>query len=232
MVIPLSVCQLFERLINMRTNGNSRTQIHRSSFNGIKCTGRNQGCIYRDICVGGNHQRMIQDLRTRNTGKIEITMVRQIHNSRFVCCSLIFDIDSIIVRQCICNLKVQIPGETGFTVLGEIRQFHTLVIYLFGIPNNRMVTFRTTMQAMPIVIQRKLVFHTVQRELTICDTVSITTDQSAVIIVWIVHILLDIIVSQDNVRHFAILVRNHNRHQAPTPVCHTGFRTILVLQHI
>ena len=87
------------------------------------------------------------------------------------------------------------------------------------------------MQAMSVVILRKLVLNTIQRKLAICNTVSITTDP-AVVIVWIVHILLDIIVSQDDIRHFAILVRNHNRYQAPAPVCHTGLRTILVLQHI
>ena len=175
---------------------------------------------------------MIQNLRTRNTGKVEIAMVRQVHDSRFVRCSFVFDIDGIVIRQCVCDFQVQISGETGFTIFGEIRQFHTLVIYLFGIPNNRMITFRTTMQAMSVVILRKLVLNTIQRKLAICNTVSITTDQPAVVIVWIVHILLDIIVSQDDIRHFAILVRNHNRYQAPAPVCHTGLRTILVLQHI
>ena len=159
-------------------------------------------------------------------------MVRQVHNSRLVCRSFVFDIDSIVIRQRICNLQVQVSGETGFTVFGEICQFHTLAVYLFGIPNNRMVTIRPTMQAMPVVILRELVFNAVQREFTISDTVPVTTDQPAVVIVWIVHILLDIIVSQDDIRHFAILVRNHNRYQAPAPVCHTGLCTILVLQHI
>ena len=56
-----------ERIIDMCANCNCRTQVHRSSFYRIKRTGRDQCFVNRDIGICRNHNRMIQNLRTRNT---------------------------------------------------------------------------------------------------------------------------------------------------------------------
>ena len=53
---------------------------------------------------------------------------------------------------------------------------------LFRVPNYRVISFRTSMQAMPVIILRKLILRSVQRKLTIRDTVAITSDQTTIVI--------------------------------------------------
>ena len=71
-------------------------------------TSRPPGYMYpRRSC-----DRMIHDLRAGDAGKIKITMVCQIHDSRFIRRRLVvFNINGVIIRQLIDHLDIQITGK-------------------------------------------------------------------------------------------------------------------------
>ncbi|EJW96102.1 hypothetical protein EVA_15791 [gut metagenome] len=175
---------------------------------------------------------MVQNLGTRNTRKVEITMVSQIDHCRFVGCGLIMDIDSVIVCKDVNHLHIQVAWETSLTILGQVCKLKGLVVDLLSVPNNSMITFWTTMQAVAIVVLRQLILITIKLELAIGDTVAVSTDQSTIIHVWISHILIDVIIAQHHVCHLSILIWNHHRHKTSAPIGNTSLSSTTIPQHI
>ena len=114
-VIPTPELQLLERVVNLFADSYRSTLIQRSTINRTDTYG-NQSAVNRSVVVCINHNQLVQHIGTGNTGEIEITMVCQVHNRLLVGCSFIFDTDSIVIRQRISNLDIQISGEAGFTV--------------------------------------------------------------------------------------------------------------------
>ena len=88
------------------------------------------------------------------------------------------------------------------------------------------------MQAMAVIILRKLILRSVQRKLTIRDAVAIASDQGTIIHVWVRHVLRDIIVTQHHVRHLTVLIRHHHGNQASAPIRYASLSPFLILQHI
>ena len=115
MIVTTTVNQLRKRIVDISAYHYRFAEIHRSAFHGFD-TGRDQSLVHRVICIRIDHDRMIHDLRAGNTGKVEITMVCQIHDSRFIRRSLVLNINGVIIRQLIDHLDIQITGETCLTV--------------------------------------------------------------------------------------------------------------------
>ena len=88
------------------------------------------------------------------------------------------------------------------------------------------------MQAMPVIILRKLILRSVQRKLTIRDTVAITSDQTTIVIIRKSYILSDIIIPKHNIRHLTVLIRHHHGNQASAPIRYASLSPFLILQHI
>src|SRR5574344_2671240 len=81
MVVTLAISKLWKCVVNMSTNSDWHTQIHRSSSYRIHGSGWNQSRVNRQICIGIDHDYMVKNLRSRNTRQIEITVVCQVYNS-------------------------------------------------------------------------------------------------------------------------------------------------------
>ncbi|OAV63392.1 hypothetical protein Barb6_03771 [Bacteroidales bacterium Barb6] len=110
-------------------------------------------------------------------------------------------------------------------------QFKRLRICLIGIPQLDVIAVRTSVQAMPVVVLRQLVFLPVQREFALRDTVSEATNQGTVIPVGS-QIIPDIVVAQHHIRQLSIPVRHHQRYQPPSVIGNAGFCPVPVRQHI
>ena len=175
---------------------------------------------------------MINNLRARYTGKVEIAVVRQVHHGRLVGRRLIANVHSVVIGQFVSHLHRKVTREACLAVRREIGQLQGLVIKLLRIPNHSVIAFRTAMQAVAVVVLRQVIFRTIQRKLRISNTVAITTDQTTIVVVRVGHVLVDVVIAQHHIRQFTVLVRHHDRHQATAPVRHAGLSALLIGQYI
>ena len=161
--------------------------------------------------------------------KIEIRVVCHIHDSRLVRFRFITDINGIVICQLHQDFASDISREAFFTVFCDISKFHFLGIRLHCIKHAILETLRATVQAMPVVIARQLIFNAVQRKFTLINTVCITADTSSKI-GRLTDVILNRIKPQHYVTHLSVLIGNHYGNDTPTEVCNANFHIVLITQ--
>ena len=94
-------------------------------------------------------------------------------------------------------------------------------------------TGRSAVKAMSEIVLRKVILHTVDRELTLIDTVGIASDSCAEIALMILRIIiLNIVKSKDNITPYTVLVGNQNRSDTTTEIGYIHLHTGLVFQTV
>jgi hypothetical protein len=101
---------------------------------------------------------------------------------------------------------------------------------LFGIPYTGMIACRTSVQMVRAIVHGQLIFYTVQFELTLGDTVSVTTDEGAKEWFWTVDCLVNSVMALDDIGIVAIFVRYHDSYYGTTIISNGYFGTRFVLQ--
>ena len=88
----------------------------------------------------------------------------------------------------------------------------------------------TTVQAVGAVVNGKLVAFTVECELTFCDAVAITTDKGSEVATFGTELLVvgNVVVTEADIRHVAVLVRHHDADDASTEVGEAHLHAVLV----
>ena len=69
----------------------------------------------------------------------------------------------------------------------------------------------------------------VELECRTTDTVCITSDRSTEV-AWLSHVVVDVVETENDVNHLAVLVRNHDRHETSAEVCDTYLHSIGICQ--
>jgi hypothetical protein len=82
-VVSSAIPELFVVLRNSRADGHWLSKIERSALDGGDFAGRNRCGIDRRVSVGIDRQLVIENV-TRAAGEIEVGMMRQIDQRRFV----------------------------------------------------------------------------------------------------------------------------------------------------
>ena len=141
--------------------------------------------------------------------KIKIRVVGHIYNRRFVCFRFVLNIDGIIVRQFHQHFTSDVSRKTFFTVFCTVSQLQFLRIQQFGIKHPVLESLRSAVQTMTVVIAGKLIFYTIQSELSLIDTIGITSD-SGTEIRRLADIVLNRIETENNVTHLSVFVGNHH----------------------
>ena len=98
--------------------------------------------------------------------KVKIRVVGHIYNRRFVCFRFVLNIDGIIVRQFHQHFTSDVSRKTFFTVCCTVSQLQFLRIQQFGIKHPVLESLRSAVQTMTVVIAGKLIFYTIQSELS------------------------------------------------------------------
>jgi hypothetical protein len=80
------------------------------------------------------------------------------------------------------------------------------------------------------IVYSQLVFYTIQFELTLCDTVSVTTDEGAKEWFWTVDCLVNGVMALDDIGIVAIFVWYHDSYYGTTIISNGYFGTRFVLQ--
>ena len=158
-------------------------------------------------------------------------MVGQIDNGRFVGGSFVCDNQRVTIGQGIGSLHVERAGEAHFAIGRSVAHHQLLVVDLFNVEHTVLITFHTTMETIGTIVYRNLIINTVNRELTLVDTVAITSDESTEIRL-VVQIRLNIVETQYNVGKLTILIGRADRNDTGTIIHHGDFHTVGILQNI
>ena len=163
--------------------------------------------------------------------QIKIRVVGHIDNSRFIRLRFILNIDCIVVSQFHQHFTSNVSRKTFFTIFCHISQLQFLRIQLYGVIHPILEPLRTSVQAMAVVITGKLIFYTVQRKLTLIDTVSITSD-ACTEVGRFADIILNGIETKNYITHLSVLIGNHDRNNASAKVRDANFHIVLVAQNV
>ena len=230
MIDSVAILQLFKVLVDISTDSGGLSEIHGSPFYCYYFAGCHESTVYRSITIGIQCQQVSGVIRRRITIQVEVRMVGHVDNGRFICFCFILYIDGIVICQFHDNGALQIAGESFFSVLCQISQLQFLVALLYPFVHTILETFRTAVQAMAVVILRQLIFHTIQCEASLINTIGISSDTCSEIR-RIFDVVLYGIKAQYHILHVSILVGNHDRYDAASEISDTHFHLVLVLQN-
>ena len=82
------------------------------------------------------------------------------------------------------------------------------------------------------IVESYVVLLAVENELTLLDTVAETTDESRKERLCSVDIVIDVIMSLDDISHVAVLVRNHDCCNSTTKVSYCDLSTVSITEYI
>ena len=180
MVITFSEIQCFEIFIDTFAYFVWSAEIHRGSFHFFLRTVRNSRLVGRQIVIRIDCQFVIIYRRITLAGEVEVGVIGQVQDGRFVCYRMVHDYDLIVIGKMISNRCIQFSGETFFTIGRRIFQLYRLAVDLVQIPDYGIEAFQTSMQAVrPVVDSQFIVHNTIQCEFSTCDTVAISSANSS-----------------------------------------------------
>ena len=161
--------------------------------------------------------------------KVIIVVVCLVDNCLLICSCLPNHIESIIRLESVCSGCLYSARETIFSIRcgnGELEDRIANLLCLIDLVHPACST--TAVKTIHLIILLQLIFLSIKRELTSCDTVSIATYRRA-IITWRIEsisILCDIVETEYNISWFAIFIRYHKRNYASTIVCDADFHAV------
>ena len=190
--------------------GGFRTEIHRRALHRQDFSGSHVGTVYRRIAVGIDGKQMVENRATGISRQIEIRMVGHVDNRRSIGRRLISDDDGIVVGKIISNFRFYISREILISIGRVHHKFERFPVELPGFVHFILPAFRTSVQAVAEIVLRQLYGIAVDDKATVVDAVGITTHRSTEVRRNI-HIIIDVIKSQNDIAHFAVTVGNHDR---------------------
>ena len=158
-------------------------------------------------------------------------MVCHAEYSWLVSCTAVSDVDCVVISKGISNNSCNCTWESHVTVWIYDSKLDSLSVDLLCIINLILPSLCTTVKTVVTVVLVKHYSLTVELELTVSDTVCITTDRSTEV-AWLCHVVVDVVETEDNVNHVAILVRNHYRNETATEVGNAHLHSVCIGQCI
>ena len=181
-VITVSVFQLDKVAVDALADRRRRAEVHRCTLHRQYLAGRHQGAVHGRIAVSVDGQQVLVVIAGRIAVQVEVRMVGQVHHRRAVRLCGIMNVQCVVIRQRESHFAGQVAGEALFTVLGQIRHLHFLSVQLTGRERSH-VEAAAAMQAMPVIVLRQLILHSVNRNPALVQAVAISSDGSAEVII-------------------------------------------------
>jgi len=139
----------------------------------------------------------------------------------------------VIVGQLVSHCNVEVAWESALHIWRVISEHELLRCFLYSIPHHEVERVVATVQTVRSVILIKSVLHTIEGELTICNTVTYASDCSTEeALTCKVNILVEFVVSKNDVCKFAITVGGEQLNNVSTKVCHGHLHAVCVLKSV
>ena len=169
--------------IGLGADGAQFREVETGAGNG-SILGRNETFGRLRILVGENLEFLIEDVSARFTCEVPVGMVREVENGGLIGRRLVLDGPDVVGHDLVRDLACHGAREAHLAVLGDVSKLKTLDrthAKRLDVPNLLIPALRTTMKvAMAlglVLVDRQLVFLAVERELAVCNAVTVATDE-------------------------------------------------------
>ena len=188
---------------------------HRRQF-----AGRDQRLVHRRKPVGGDFHFLVQDIALVVTMQVEIRVIGQIQYGGLVGGSGVIDTQRAALQR-VPHCRSQRSRKSHVAVRAHQRELNA-VRNLLRLPYVLIESLGPAMQRVGSVIEGNLVSLAVDRELSSCNAVPVSPDNSAEIGFVVGQVTLQRIVSENNVRQLSRAIRRLDAHQMRS-VCHDSY---------
>ena len=161
-------------------------------------------------------------------------MIGHVYDGFLVRCRRIVNVDSVVIGQRIGYNGRHVAREVVVSIGRMQRKLERIRRRLAAIVNLILPSGEAAVQAMAVVVARKLDGFTVNGDAPLVDTVGISANSGAEIAaeMLVVGILGDVIVAQTNVVELALTVGHHHGNDASAKVSHAQFHAIFIRQRV
>ena len=210
MVIAGAVLQYFVRIIDARTNGRRLAKIKRRAGHIDNFAGRDEVAIHRGGFIGIDVNDVTKNVTLALPRQVEIGMMREIANGRFVGRGGTLNFQLIILGQSVNGRHFQKTGETLIAIpayMGENQNRTMRRRHRTRHPYNLVKTFQTAVQRVGTVVRRQRIGLPGQSKFCAANAVAITADERAKIGA-VRQVTVQRVISEHDVRIFAMFVRH------------------------
>lgn len=235
MVIAAAVLDLLVvGIVDMVTEGHGLTEVKRRAFYFPDLSRGDGDGIDGQIEISVELADDIVDRRggVGDTGEGEEGVIREVDDCLLIRRSLIFDDQLIIISEGVSHPDLELTRETFLTIGTRQLEDAGLVVHAGDIPHTYVIAFLSAMEVVGSVIGSQLVFLTVEGELSLGDTVAITTDETAQIRLGRVDDIVDIIMAHNNIAEVAVFIGDHDGYEGTAEVGERHFMAFLVLEDV
>ena len=156
-------------------------------------------------------------------------MVGKVHDGWLIGGGGIFHLQLVVVGECVEHLHFECSGKSCRAVFVGECQRQCLVVHLVAVPHAVVISHISSVQAVPVVVLRQLVFLAVECEPSVGNAVAVSSDECSEVAVY-VHIVGQRVVSEHHVAHLSVAVGHEYCHDASAVVGHLYLHAVLVAQ--
>src|SRR6516164_3252549 len=157
-------------------------EIERSAGHGPQFASRNQTLVDWSEPARSDHQFVPQDVAGSTILEVEVRMLREIDDRRFIRLSSIFDLQPVRVHQGVGHRAAERSRIVFLSVLAGVGQPQGRSVAgldLLGLPDHLIESLASPVEGVWAVVLRELVLDAVDCESAPGDTVAIAADQGA-----------------------------------------------------
>ena len=218
-VVAIAVVQLQVVVVDALTDSGRLIEIEWRACHSHQFTGGDKQTVDRGDGVGADGEDVVVDGAAAFPFQVEETVMREVDHCGAVGGGTICDFEFVVSRKGIGHGDFQIAGVSFSAVRRNIRELNPIRGDRVHVPHHLVESLETSVQTLPIVVDRHLVGGGIDGEFAIGNTVSHTahhaTDKAFALIV---DIFLERVVTQHHVSHIAISVGHPKRHHVSSKV--------------
>lgn len=213
----MAVAQLLVVGIDPSADGRRQPEIEGRALDRIDPAERHEGRIDRRIAVGGDRQHMVENRMLGVARQVEIGVIGHIDHRRTVGSRLVADVDGIVVRQPVDDLRRDGARESCIAVGRMQRQGERLRIGPLCLAETILPSVGPAVQTVAEVVHRQAHRVAVEHEPSAGDAVGITADRRAEIR-RDVAVIVDVVEAEHHVAQHTRAVGHHDRDDARTEI--------------
>ena len=170
-------------LFNSRAYRFRFCEVHRRIFDTLQFAGRYQPFIYRGIAIGVEHKLVAENIARTLACEIPVAVIGKVQYCGLIRSCFILHFQFVFRRERVCYGAFEVSRIAFLAVFAEVAQpencFVAGALGLLDFPNDFIESLYPAVQVIGPVIDGQRIFDSVQRELTLSDTISIPPDYCA-----------------------------------------------------
>ena len=162
--------------------------------------------VRREVLRSEEPQHMVMDGGVSLAGEIEVGVIGEVDHRRSRRARLIADVEGVVLQEAIGHLHLQLAGEALLTIEGDVAEYERGIVHLLGIPDTEVEARGPAVETIGTVIDPEAVGLVIKRKLPLRDPIAVATDDGAEVLLLRPEIVVEAVVSEDDVHRLAVPV--------------------------